>query len=92
MDDTSSNRKVDPRGSYRYGDIDFRKRTRPAHTEDGAAGMLSLKVACNPSIVETITRPDHTEAGATDMISFKVACNTYGNMVATISRSRGLWG
>ena len=57
-----------------------------------AADILSLKVAFNPSIVETRTRPDHTDAGSMDMLSFKVAYNTPGKMAVVIVVSGGPWG
>ena len=54
--------------------------------------MLSFKMACNPSIVDTRTRPAHTEARATDMLSLKVAFNPPRKMLAEISGSGYLWG
>ena len=90
LNNISSNRNIDLRGSDRYGIYIAERRTSPAHTEARAADIISFKVACNPPIAETITRLAHIESGVTDILSLKVACNPPGKMVVDIAGSGGL--
>ena len=54
--------------------------------------MISFKVACNTSILETRNRQTNVEDGVTDMLSFKLDCNSPGKVVVAIYDSGGIWG